>query len=49
MTSEKTLATRIDIFEEIESELGLKKGIGFISPENLGWVFQMELVCAKGK
>lgn len=33
MSSEKTWAIRIDIFEEAESEAGLEKLIGFISAE----------------
>lgn len=49
MSREKIFTTRINIFEEVESELGLEKGIGFILAECLWWVFQVEIVYTKGE
>lgn len=46
--NEKTLATRIDLFQMVESKQGLEKGIRFILAESWRWGFQAGLMCAEG-
>lgn len=49
VSREKTSAVRIDIFEAVETALALVRGIGSLLAENLGWGFQGDFICAKGK